>query len=168
MRRLIFVSMFVAAGLLLTNRSQAQLSISVNLGSQPAWAPEGYDETPYYYIPDMDIYYDVPAHQFVYFSNRRWVRSAVLPPAYQRFDLYRVHKVAINQRDAYKYHDRDRRQYAQYRGKYDQHPIRDSREEKYTHNRDNWDNNRFRGHDDNGRGKDDNRKKGDDHHDRGH
>jgi len=152
MKRLIFMMMFIAAGLLFANRSQAQVRVNVNIGNQPAWAPEGYDDAQYYYIPDMDMYYDVPAHQFVYQRNRRWVRTAVLPPTYQqKFDLYRVHKVAINQRDAYRFHDRDRQQYAQFRGKFDQHPIRDSKDDKYAQNRNNWDHNQFRGHPDNGK-----------------
>jgi len=145
MKQLIFIMILIPAGLLFTNRSQAQVSVSVNIGNQPAWAPEGYDDAQYYYIPDMDVYYDVPAHQFVYMNNRRWVRTAVLPANYRRYDLYKVHKVAINDRNAYRNYDRDRRQYAQYRGKFDQHPIRDSRDDKYSRNRNNWQNNRFKG-----------------------
>jgi len=148
MKRLIFIMLLIPAGLLFTNRSQAQISLSINIGNQPEWAPEGYDEAQYYYIPDMDVYYDVPAHQFLYMSNRRWVRTAVLPANYRRYDLYKVHKVAINDRNAYKNHDRDRQQYAQYRGKFDQHPIRDSRDDKYSKNKNNWHNNRFNGHND--------------------
>ena len=66
MKRLIFIMLLIPAGLLITNRSQAQISLSINIGNQPEWAPEGYDEAQYYYIPDMDVYYDVPAHQFLY------------------------------------------------------------------------------------------------------
>jgi hypothetical protein len=144
MKSIIFTVMFVTTGLLMTNHSSAQVSVSINIGNQPAWAPEGYDEAQYYYMPDMDVYYDVPAHQFVYLNNRRWVRTAVLPSAYRNYDLYRIHKVAINEREAYRHHDRDRKQYMQYRGKYDQHPIRDSHEEKYSRNKNNWDNNQFK------------------------
>jgi len=145
MKRLIFIMLLIPAGLLFTNHTQAQLSVSINIGNQPSWAPEGYDDAQYYYIPDMDIYYDVPAHQFVYQNNRQWVRAAALPSSYRNFDLYRVHKVPINQKNAYRYHDRDRKQYAQYKGQFDQHPIRDSKDDKYARNRNNWNNNRFKG-----------------------
>jgi len=145
MKRLVFIMMLGAAGLVLNNQLHAQVRVSINIGNQPAWAPQGYDDAQYYYLPDMDMYYDVPAHQFVYMNNRRWVRTAVLPPSYRRYDLYKIHKVAINDRNAYRYYDRDRKQYAQYRGKFDQQPIRDSRDERYTRNRNNWDNNRFKG-----------------------
>jgi len=150
MKRITFLIAFIAAGMLFTNRIHAQLSVSLNIGNQPAWAPEGYDEAQYYYIPDMDMYYDVPAHQFVYMNNRSWVRSSTLPSSYRKFDLYSVHKVPINQKDAYKNHDRDKRQYAQFKGKSDQHPIRDSRDNKYAQNKNNWNNNQFKGQSNNG------------------
>lgn len=96
MKKLVMIMMLAGGSALMATRTEAQVSISVNIGDQPAWAPEGYDEAQYYYIPDMDVYYDVPVHQFVYLSNRRWVRSATLPAAYRGYDLYKVHKVAIN------------------------------------------------------------------------
>ncbi len=144
MKTVILLAMLIPAGLITTNQIQAQVSVSVNIGNQPAWAPQGYDDAQYYYLPDMDMYYDVPAHQFVYYSNRRWVRAATLPQAYRKYDLYKVHKVVIKEKNPYKYHDRDRKAYEQYRGKFDQQPIRDSRDEKYSRNRDNWDNYRFK------------------------
>lgn len=136
--------MFVSASFFFTNNAKAQVNVSISIGNQPAWAPQGYDDAQYYYIPDMDIYYDVPAHQFVYLNNHRWMRSATLPAAYRRYDLYKVHKVSINQRNAYINHDRDKRQYAQFKGRFDQQPIRDSRNEKYSNNRNNWQNNSFK------------------------
>lgn len=152
MKRIIFPLLIVVAGLFVSNQLHAQVSISLNIDNQPAWAPEGYDDAQSYYIPDMDMYYDVPAHQFVYQRNRQWVRSSTLPSAYRKYDLYSVHKVPMNQRNAYKNYNRDRRQYAQFKGKYDQHPIRDSKDNKYAQNRDNWNNHRFRKQSDNRQG----------------
>ncbi|HVZ97076.1 MAG TPA: hypothetical protein VG847_09395 [Chitinophagaceae bacterium] len=152
MKKLMVISFLVFAGLLPGIQSSAQVHVSINIGDQPAWAPEGYDDAAYYYIPDMDIYYYVPTHQFIYLQNRHWVRTTVLPAQYRKYDLYKVHKVAINKPDAYKYHRQDRVQYAQYRGKFDQTPIRDSHDDKYKNNHDNWNNNRFRRGHDNGHG----------------
>ena len=161
MKRLIFIMMLVPAGLLFSKRSQAQLSVSINIGNQPAWAPEGYDEAQYYYIPDMDMYYDVPAHQFcIPEQSSLGSRQLYCQPATAIMICYRIHKVPINQRDAYKFHDRDRQQYAQFKGKFDQHSIRDSKDNKYSQNRANWDNNRWRGQHDN--------RKNDSHRDQGH
>jgi hypothetical protein len=143
MKKIFFALFLFAASAIITNQLQAQVSINVNIGNQPAWAPEGNDDAQYYYIPDADIYYDVPAHQFVYLSNGRWVRATTLPTAYRKFDLYKVHKVVINEKNAYLHHDVHVKEYAPFKGKYDQTPIRDSREERYASNKNNWKNNRF-------------------------
>jgi hypothetical protein len=158
MKRIIFLCLFFT-GLFFCSSTRAQVSVSINIGNQPAWAPEGYDDAQSYYIPDMDIYYDVPAHQFLYQRNRQWVRTSTLPSAYRKYDLYSVHKVPITQRNAYKNHDKDKTQYAKYRGQSDQHPIRDSHDNKYAQNKNNWNNNKFRHSSNNGQGGD--RKQGD-------
>lgn len=141
MKKIIFTMVFASASLFITNNTKAQVHVSINIGSQPAWAPQGYDNAQYYYMPDMDIYYDVPARQFVYLSNNHWMRSSNLPAAYGRFDLYKVHKVSINQRNAFMNHDRDRKQYAQFKGKFDQQPIRDTHNDRYSNNRNDSPNN---------------------------
>ena len=153
----IFISLFV---LFAANKTHAQVHISIGIGDQPAWAPEGYDDAQYYYIPDMDIYYDVAAHQFLYLQNRHWVGTSVLPGQYRKYDLYKVHKVAINQSRAYRNHRKDREQYAQFRGKFDQTSLRDSHDEKYKNNHDNWHNNRFKRNNDRDHDQDHNRDRG--------
>ncbi|MGH2647390.1 MAG: hypothetical protein ACRDE8_07475 [Ginsengibacter sp.] len=152
MKKLMMMALLVISGLVYSSQTFAQLHVSINIGDQPAWAPEGTDNAEYYYIPDMDIYYDVPAHQFLYLQNRRWVRTSVLPTQYRKYDLYKVHKVPVNEARAYRNHRRDREEYAQYRGKFDQVSLRDSHDEKYKDNHDNWSNNRFRKGHSNGHG----------------
>ena len=56
----IMASMVLASAYL--NSSNAQISLSVNIGAQPSWDPTGYDHVEYYYIPDIQCYYYVPAH----------------------------------------------------------------------------------------------------------
>jgi hypothetical protein len=87
----------IAAVVLLSfiGTSQAQVSVNVSIGSPPAWAPVGYAETEYYYLPDIESYYDVRASQFIYCDNRRWIRASHLPPPYRRYDLYRGHTVVL-------------------------------------------------------------------------
>ena len=144
MKKIIFSMMFVSASLFFTSNVKAQVNVNISIGNQPDWAPQDYDNAQYYYMPDMDVYYDVPARQFVYLNNNRWMRSANLPSAYGRYDLYRVHKVSINQRNAYMNHDRDKGEYAQFKGRFDQKPIRDSRQEKYSSKGNNRQNNDFK------------------------
>lgn len=144
MKKVVVLMMLIMGGIMVTSRSEAQISINISIGDQPDWAPVGYDHTQYYYFPDMDMYYDVAVHQFVYLQNRHWVHSAVLPVAYRRYDLYKVHKVMINERNAYINHARDRQLYARFKGWYnDQSTIRASRDTRYVNNRGNWNDNRF-------------------------
>ena len=67
-----------AAVLFLFSAASAQ-TFSINIGTQPIWGPVGYDHVEYYYLPDIDAYYYVPQHQFVYLEGRQWRRSANLP-----------------------------------------------------------------------------------------
>lgn len=120
--------------------AQVRFSVGVNIGSQPEWGPVGYDHADYYYIPDVDAYYDVNAHQYVYLNNNVWVRGPYLPGAYRDYDVYHGYKVVVNQRNPWVRNDYYRNRYAGYMGRRDQAVIRDSRDERY---RNHW-------HEDNG------------------
>jgi len=95
----------------ITANAQVRVNLNVNIGSQPTWGPSGYDYVEYYYLPDIDCYYYVPRHQFVYLSNGRWVFSASLPLRYRSYDLYSGYKVVVNRPHAYYYYEQDRRHY---------------------------------------------------------
>ncbi len=82
--------------LFITSSIQAQVSVSVNIGTPPAWGPVGYAHVDYYYLPDIQVYYDIPAAQFIYFGNGRWHRSRYLPGEYRNYDLYNGYKVVLN------------------------------------------------------------------------
>ncbi|KIQ14544.1 hypothetical protein RT99_22105 [Flavobacterium sp. MEB061] len=100
--------------LLVANATQAQVSVNVNIGSPPAWGPSGYSEMEYYYLPDVEAYYDVRASQFIYFGGGRWVRATRLPRQYRNYDLYGGYKVVLNDyhgRTPYTYFDRHRVKY---------------------------------------------------------
>ncbi|MDP2159492.1 MAG: hypothetical protein Q8K02_03355 [Flavobacterium sp.] len=78
----------ILLGLLLNNFTmQAQVSVNVNLGTPPFWAPADRVEVQYYYLPEVDVYYDVPAQRFIYIRNGRWHRSAALPARYRGYNL---------------------------------------------------------------------------------
>lgn len=119
----LFCTAMVIAGLFTAGTAEAQVSISVNIGSQPSWGPVGYDYVRYYYIPEYNMYYDVPARCYVYYDNGGWVRRTRLPRRYRHYDFYRVHKVVINDRTPWHHHDRYRSRYAHVRGR--QVAIRD-------------------------------------------
>ncbi|MBD2751653.1 hypothetical protein [Spirosoma validum] len=128
-------TLLILAGLLvgtsLHQTSQAQVNVNINIGSQPLWGPTGYDYVNYYYLPDLDIYYYVPLQQWIYFDGGRWITTTALPSRYNSYDLYRMHKVVINDQQPYLHNATYRKKYASFKGRYDQSPIRDSRDSKY-------------------------------------
>ena len=74
---------------------QAQVSVNVNIGNPPAWGPAGYNAVNYYYLPDIEAYYDVPASQFIYLNGNTWTRSRNLPGHYKNYNLYNGYKVVL-------------------------------------------------------------------------
>ncbi len=70
---------------LVTVNVQAQVTIT--FGTPPEWAPANRIETQYYYLPDVDAYYDVPSARFIYIKNGRWIRAAALPYRYRNYSL---------------------------------------------------------------------------------
>jgi hypothetical protein len=74
----------------------AQVKTDTNINLQPLWGPAGYTEADYYYLPDVECYYSVSSHQFIYLANGRWVYAAVLPVQFKNYDLYSGYKIVIN------------------------------------------------------------------------
>jgi hypothetical protein len=132
--------------------ANAQVSVHINIGRQPVWGPPGYDYVNYYYLPDYDVYYDVPRGLFVYFDLGRWNFGPSLPARYGHYDLYHSYKVVINDRDPWLRHDYYRSHYEGYRGRR-QPVIKDSHDKRYFAGREgHWDNGRGNGGRNNGRG----------------
>lgn len=77
------------------NSMNGQVSVNVNIGTQPSWGPVGYSSVDYYYLPDIECYYDVRATQFIYFNAGVWIRSGHLPREYRGYDLNRGYKVVL-------------------------------------------------------------------------
>jgi hypothetical protein len=175
MKKLIFTAALVLSSLTYQiANAQLRVHVNLNIGSQPDWGPTGYDHVDYYYMPDVDAYYDVPSHQYVYFENNVWVHRAYLPERYRGYDMYHGYKVVVNRPNPWLRHTYYRNTYASYRGRAGQTIIRDSRDVRY---RDHWNGGPGRGngpgrdygHGGPGRGGDhhDNGNHGGDHHDNG-
>jgi hypothetical protein len=101
---------FVIA-LFLVSSLNAQVSVNVNIGSPPMWGPVGYSNVQYYYLPDVEAYYDVPSSMFIYQSGGVWVHRTYLPTRYRHYDLYRGYKVVMTDYHGSKpyYHHNDYR-----------------------------------------------------------
>lgn len=142
MKKLLFTIGFIVAlciGNVQTSAAQA-VSVSINIGNQPAWGPAGYDYAGYYYFPDLDIYYDVDNYLFYYLNRGRWISSRYLPYDYEQYDLYNMYKVVINQPSPWRYYRRYRTQYAPYIGSPSPVIILNSPDRRYYSSR----RNRFR------------------------
>jgi len=137
--------------------AQIKVNLKVNIGSQPVWGPTGYDHAEYYYLPEYDVYYDIPRRRYIYWEGGRQVFAPSLPPRYHA-DLYHTYKVVLNEREPYRHHDQHIRQYAPYRTHREQAVIRDSHERKYWEVKDHPEHNKWHG-------RDDHHDRHDDHHD---
>lgn len=74
---------------------EAQISMNVNIGTPPQWGPTGYTDVRYYYLPDVEAYYDVPSSKFIYFNGSNWIHRRSLPRHYRNYDLYNGYKVVM-------------------------------------------------------------------------
>ena len=91
------IQLFLVLSLLIASVStKAQLSINVNIGSPPVWAPRAPAQVQYYYLPDIEVYYDVPARRYIYMKNGNWFRSSSLPARYRGYDLYHGNTVYLS------------------------------------------------------------------------
>ena len=114
MKKLLLLSLLGVIGFLPYHAS-AQISVNINIGSQPLWGPVGYDHVDNYYLPDIESYYNVPKKQFSYREGNRWIFSSSLPSRYSGYDLYNGYKVVVNSSDPYRNFDNDRVKYAKYK-----------------------------------------------------
>jgi hypothetical protein len=85
MKKLFIV--LVSIAFFVTANTNAQVSVNVNFGTPPVWAPADRVEVQYYYLPEIDVYYDVPQRQYIYLSKSKWIRSGNLPSRYSYYKL---------------------------------------------------------------------------------
>lgn len=62
----------------------------------PPWAPPYNTGVRYYYLPDLEVYYDLSGQDFVYLDDGQWMFSALLPPLYANYDLYNAFVIALD------------------------------------------------------------------------
>jgi hypothetical protein len=125
MKNLLYITLLIG-GLFVSKSSEAQVNVSINIGSQPLWGPVGYDYVRYYYMPEIDVYYNVSSRKYTYFHGNRWVTKSNLPSRYRHYDMYRTYKVVINDNSPWKYHKRHRSDYGRYTRNHHQVVLRDA------------------------------------------
>jgi len=87
--------MIIATAFLFSGAANAQVSVNINIGSPPQWGPVGYTEVRYYYLPDIEAYYDIHTSMFIYYGGGVWIHNAYLPIQYRDYDLYYGYKVVM-------------------------------------------------------------------------
>lgn len=104
----IVVGMGLLLGSFFVNKSEAQVSVQLNIGglfsaaisSQPNVVlddPGYYDQSGYYYYPDINCYYDPTASLYYYMYNGGWMQSNGIPAPYRNYDFNRGRRMMMNQ-----------------------------------------------------------------------
>ncbi|WP_367769467.1 hypothetical protein AB3G33_11280 [Flavobacterium sp. WC2421] len=146
--------------LLVSSTSNAQISISLNIGTAPVYQNSANVAVGYYYLPDIQSYYDVRANQYIYLERGNWERSRYLPNQYRNYDTRNGYKVALNDyhgNQPYNNFNNDRtRYYEGYRG--ENHRFvenrKDNRKEYNKNKSKDWKDNRYASNDRNQNGRD--------------
>ena len=76
--------------------TRAQMYARMPAALPPPWAPPGHARAQYYYLPDLQVYYDVPAASFLLPHRGQWIALRQLPPTYRSYDLYAAPKVVLD------------------------------------------------------------------------
>jgi hypothetical protein len=90
-----FKLFFLGMILIIANAVQGQVTVTARIGAPPLWGPAGYNAERYYYLPDVESYYDVHSSMFIYKNKGVWVHRAHLPSQYRNYDLYGGYKVVM-------------------------------------------------------------------------
>jgi hypothetical protein len=126
MRKLVIMSAILLSSFIYKAAdAQVKVSFNINVGSQPQWGPSGYDHVEYYYLPDLDMYYNVPNRTYTYLQGNRWITVNSIPQQYRNYDLYSGYKVVVNEPNPWNRNNNYRTQYAAYRGNRNQVNLRD-------------------------------------------
>jgi len=64
--------------------------------SNPQWAPPYYSGARYYYLPDIECYYDLSTSEFIYLNDGMWSYSRSIPGIYSSFDLNDCFSVVLS------------------------------------------------------------------------
>lgn len=125
MKARLFIAAFAAAYALAV---EAQTPPRTNIDRQPDWGPVGYELAQFYYIPALDVYYDVERAVFRIEENGRWIAVETLPERFGGCDLFACYKVVMNGEAPWRNHANHTFVYDDYRNKrFRQQTIRASR-----------------------------------------
>ncbi|WP_074489137.1 hypothetical protein [Mucilaginibacter polytrichastri] len=112
------IIMAVGAGLLTVKTADAQIRLGVNLHfgnvgtrvivAQPVQdvSYTNYDDDDdYYYLPDVEAYYDVSQQCYYYNDGEQWIHAAYLPGRYRNYDWRNARHYEVRAQRPYMRHD---------------------------------------------------------------
>jgi len=85
----------VITGIALILSGIMQAQVSVTIGTPPPWGPSEAAGVRFYYLPDIQMYFDVNTGEYVYNSGGAWIHTRDLPARYHDYDLYKAYKVPL-------------------------------------------------------------------------
>jgi Ni/Co efflux regulator RcnB len=145
MKKLIVLSTVVISSLIFSSaKAQVRFSVNINIGAQPAWVANN-DAADYYYLPDIESYYDVRDRVYVYREGNQWRRGAYLPARYRNYDFRNKHVISIKGQDRpYLHHEQNRNAYANANNRFNQQhgpqQRQDNRNDRHDNRNDRRDN----------------------------
>lgn len=129
------INLFIIAILCIAfSQTNAQVQVGASVG--PLWGPAGYPNAHYYYLPDVESYYDVDNSQFIYQDNGKWIHSSTLPDTYSNYDLYGGYKVVLDDQKGsspYTHFEEHRKKYFKGYRNGDQRTIKYEKEHEHEH-----------------------------------
>ena len=120
MKKIVFFGLLL---MLVIPPIHAQIHVNVNIGT-PSWGPPATNEN-YYYLPDIDSYYDIRSAQFIYLSSGIWIRNKRLPSRYSNYNLQRGNVVLLPYyagKSPYSHYSNHKKNYNNRAYKDDRHP----------------------------------------------
>jgi len=101
MKRFKNLAFFAAMMLFVSSFSSCDMYSYVTPNNQvtyqnPQWAPPYSQGVRYYYLPDIETYYDLSSHEFISLINGEWVYSQECPSVYSGFDLNNSFTIELN------------------------------------------------------------------------
>ena len=91
--RIFATALLTAAALAVAPAAHAQPQVNINVGT-PAWGPPVPQGTQFYYIPEIDGYYDLYAQQYIVYRNGQWIPVGVI----DGYDPRGFHPVVLDYR----------------------------------------------------------------------
>ena len=70
-----------------TYGNTSNVKVQAAAASAPVWAKAAPANVNYYYLPDINTYYDAPAKVYIYEREGKWVRTSALPARYRGYNL---------------------------------------------------------------------------------